>query len=336
MPRSPQPRVQPPADLRCDVLTEPVEPCPVQRLGNDGQARSGVQICSLAEHGRGADGIAQPLEVGGRLGEQALGEGRVPTYCGELTERHARQRGGALVPGGDLGAQRSLEQGPGSRVILASQEQQAAPLARLGLARLIAGAPVQHLRLAVQPVALGDGVQLGGQVGSREGDARLYAGRRARRVREVLGTAQLVQRRLELARRCERAGELAPHRERVGQWPGSPIDGQRLLQGGPRGGIVAASQLELAETAQRVRGVGPLLADAPRRQGVAVQRLRVREIAGRGRERGEVHEIGRGDLVTPVTPVQVERRLELAARFVRISGGLRQQAEVVVIGGDAP
>ena len=305
MPCSPQSRVQPPGDLRCDVLTEPVEPRPVQRLGNDGEARSGVQICSLAERGRGADGIAQALEVGGRLGQQASGEGRVPTYCGELTERHARQCGGALVPGGDLGTQRPLEHRPGPRVVVARQKQQAAPLARLGLPRLIAGPPVQQLRLGVQPVALGDRVQLGGQVGPRERDARLYAGRRARRVREALGTAQLVQRRLELACRCERAGELAPHRERVGQWPGSPIDGHRLLQGGPRGGIVAASQLELAETAHRVRGVGPLLADAPRRQGVAVQRLRFREIAGRGRERGEVHEIGRGDLVTPVTPVEV-------------------------------
>src|SRR5207248_623137 len=107
MPCSPQSRVQPPGDLRCDVLTEPVEPRPVQRLGNDGEARSGVQICSLAERGRGADGIAQALEVGGRLGQQASGEGRVPTYGGELTERHARERGGALAESARRWARRS-------------------------------------------------------------------------------------------------------------------------------------------------------------------------------------------------------------------------------------
>ena len=55
--------------------------------------------------------------------------------------------------------------------------------------------------------------------------------------------------------------------------------------------IVAPAQLELAEPVQGVRHVGPLLAGAPRRQGVTIQRLGAGEVPGEAREPGEVHEV---------------------------------------------
>ena len=261
--------------------------------------------------------------------------GGVPPRLRHLTERKACQRGGALVPGRDLGAQCLLEQCPGLGVLIASEEELALSLARLCCALLISCLPVEQLGAGIQPVGLGEVVQLHRQVGPSECDARPCDGRRPDRIRETLRAAEHVERRLKLTRRRECTGELASHRERVGERTGPVVNRQCVEQRGPRRGIVAATQLELAKPVQGVGLVGPLLARAPGRERVAVQRLGAREVAGRSREAGEIHQVGRRDLVAPVTPVELERRLELAACFVRVPGGLREQPQIVVIGGDA-
>src|SRR6185295_8266778 len=77
----------------------------------------------------------------------------------------------------ELGPQYPFEQRPGGGVLLAREQQLALPLARLRFAALIARLPVQRRRSGVQPVGLGESVQLHRQVGARERDARPDAGR---------------------------------------------------------------------------------------------------------------------------------------------------------------
>ena len=155
------------------------------------------------------------------------------------------------------------------------------------------------------------------------------------RIGKPLGVAQLVQRALQLPHGGERPGKLAPHRQGVRERPCAVVDRQRLAQRRAAGRIVAAAQLELPEPVQRVRRVGPRCARAPRGERILIQLLGPREVAGEAREAREIHQVGRRDLVTPVPPVERERRLELAARFVEVTHALRQQAEVVVACGHA-
>src|SRR5690348_11150816 len=129
--------MQPPGDLGRDMLTQPIEAHEVERLGSDGQARSGFERRPLTQRGGRGDGIAQTLEICRRAGEELSRRGGVPARSGDLAEEEARQGGGALVSGGDLRAQRSLEEESSARVVLPRQEQLTASLARLRCALLI-------------------------------------------------------------------------------------------------------------------------------------------------------------------------------------------------------
>ena len=331
MPRKPQPRVQPPRDLGSGAALQSFEPRPVQRLGCRWQSCSGFERRLLADGGGGADGIAQPLQLGGRLCEQPSRGRGVPSRLRDLAERQACQRGSTLVPGRDLGAQCLLEERPGLGVRIVSEQQLALPLARFGCALLISRLGVEQLRATIQLAGLGEIVQLYRQVRPSECDARAHRRRRPGRIRQTLRATQSVERSLQLTCRRERTGELAPYRERVGEGSGPVINRQCVAQRGPGRRIVAAAQLQLTEPVQRVRDVGPLLAGAPGRQGVAVQPFGVRELSGSRGQRGEVHQVGRRDLVAPISPVDLECCLELAARLVRIPDGLRQQPQIVVI-----
>ena len=110
----------------------------------------------------------------------------------DLAQRQARQRSRALVPGRDLGTQGPLEQRPGGGVVLARQQELAPSLARFCFTTLIARLPVPEPRSGVQPVGLGEGVELHRQVGVRERDTGAYAGRRPGRIGETLSAPQAV------------------------------------------------------------------------------------------------------------------------------------------------
>ncbi len=86
---------------------------------------------------------------------------------------------------------------------------------------------------------------------------------------------------------------------------------------------------------QRDGRIGPLLVGPPRRQRVAVQRPRARKVSCQTREPGQVHQVGGGDVIPPVAPIERQGGLELAPRLVHVSHRLRQQAEVVPVGGGA-
>ena len=282
-----------------------IEAGPIQRLGGCGQPRGRLERRLRAECGGDTDGIAQALQIGCGLCEQRARGGGVPSSLRDLAEREAGQGGRALVPGGRLRAQGSLEQRLRPGVVVAFEEQNAAPLLGFCLARRIPRLSIQQFRLGVAAVGLGEAVQLHRQVAPRKRDARPHGRRRSRRVGDLLRAPQLIERPLQLPRRAQCAGELAPHRECVPERSGALIDGQRLPQRGPGRGVIAAAQLELAEPVQRVRRIGPLLAASPDRECVVVPRLGAPEVAARSREPGQVHEVGRGDLVAAIATIEL-------------------------------
>jgi len=199
----------------------------------------------------------------------------------------------------------------------------------------VAGLPEQKLGPGVQPLRVGAGVQLHGEVGAREGQPRARGGRRARRIGDPLGPAQLVHRTLELPLSGERAGQRPPHGQGGRQRAGALVDRERLTERGAGGGVIPAAQLQLPQPVERIRRVRPLLTRPPRRQRVAVQALRPRKVTVQARQAGEVHEVRRRHVVASFAPIDHQRCLELTARFRDIARGLGQQAEVVVVGSHA-
>ena len=333
--RQRQSRVQSPGDLRRDAIPQARERGAIQRLGGGGESRRGMERRQLAYRRSGGDRIPQTLQVGGSPPELLARGGGIAPLARHVAERESRQRRRALVAGGELSAERGLEQLARSGLVIAEQEQQTAALLRLGFAARVSSLVIQVRRPDVQPLRLGEGVELHGEIGAGERDARPGAGRRLERVGEPLGAPQPVERTLQLARGRERRGKLPPDGERARQRAGAVVDRQRVEQRRTRGPIVAAAQLQLAQSVERVRRIGPALVRPPGRQGVAVQRVRPGEVALLARQPGQVDEVGGGDLVPPVAPVQGQGGLELASRLVRITDALRQQAKVVAVRGDA-
>ncbi len=137
------------------------------------------------------------------------------------------------------------------------EQQQRASLLRLGLTGGLGREPIEALGTRVQALGFGQRVQLEGQVSPRQHDAGARGRRRAGGIGAALRPTQLIPRALKITGRRERPGEIAPHGQLFGHGSGACVDRERLLQRGARGRVIAAAQLELAESVQRDRGVGP-------------------------------------------------------------------------------
>ena len=333
--RQRQSRVQSPGDLRRDAIPQARERGAIQRLGGGGESRRGLERRQLARRRSGGDRISQSIQVGDGAPELLACSRGIAPLARHVAEREPGQRRRALVTGGQLRPQRGFEQLSRAHLIVAQQEQQGAALLRLRLAARVCRLVIQERRPDVQPLRLGQGIELHGEIGAGEYHARPRAGRCLERVGELLGAPQPVERTLQLARGRQCGGKLPANRERARERSGAVVDRQRIEQRRAGGPIVAAPQLELAQPVQRVRRIGPALVRPPGGEGVAVQGLRPGKVALLAREPGKVDEVRGGDFVPPVAPVQGQGSLELASGLVLITDVLRQQAEVVAIRGDA-
>src|SRR5438034_733644 len=92
--------------------------------------------------------------------------------------------------------ERCCEQHLRTGIVFALEQEETAPLLRLGGAAWVARLTVQELRASVQPLRLAQHVQLPRQIGALERDAGTSSGRRTRRISKPVGVAQLVQRAL--------------------------------------------------------------------------------------------------------------------------------------------
>src|SRR2546430_16214838 len=128
-------------------------------LGRCGQPRSRLERRLRAEWGGATDGIAQTLQIGGGLCEQRARGSGVPSSLRDLAEQEAGQGGRALVPGGRLRAQGSLEQRLRPGVVVALEEQNAAPLLGFCLACRIPRLSIQQFRLGVAAAGLAGSVR---------------------------------------------------------------------------------------------------------------------------------------------------------------------------------
>src|SRR5712691_6372938 len=113
------------------MAMQSVEPCPIQRLGNDRESGSTLERGSLAQRRRGAHRVTQTLDVSRGLCEQPPRADGVATRLRDLAQRQACQRSRTLVPGPDLDTQCPLEERPGAGVLLAGEQELALSLARL-------------------------------------------------------------------------------------------------------------------------------------------------------------------------------------------------------------
>src|SRR5688572_12040477 len=103
------------------------------------------------------------------------------------------------MPGCRLCAQRGLEECLRAGVVIALEEERTTSLLRLGLTHWISRLAVEHLRPSIQLLGLGERVQLNGEIGAGERDARPDIRRRSHRVGDTLSAAELVERSLELS-----------------------------------------------------------------------------------------------------------------------------------------
>src|SRR5256886_3080962 len=155
-------------------------------LGRCGQPRSRLERRWRAECGGATDGIARTLQIGGGLCEQRARGSGAPSSLRDLAEQEAGQGGRALVPGGRLRAQGSLEQRLRPGVVVALEEQNAAPLLGFCLACRIPRLSIQQFRLGVAAVRLGEAVQLPGPVALRQRESPPHGPRRSRPLRRLL------------------------------------------------------------------------------------------------------------------------------------------------------
>jgi hypothetical protein len=147
--------MQLPGDVGRDPVTQAVETGPIQRRRDRGEPGRGLQPGSFAECRRGGDRISQTLQIGFGPGQQLSRPGRVPPLGGELPQLNAGERGGSLVSGRLLGAQRGLEQRLRPGRILAVEQQCSQTLLSFRLPTGRARLPVETLGLAIQPLSRG-------------------------------------------------------------------------------------------------------------------------------------------------------------------------------------
>src|SRR5712691_688735 len=105
------------------MAMQSVEPCPIQRLGNDRESGSTLERGSLAQRRRGAHRVTQTLEVSRGLCEQPPRADGVATRLRDLAHLHASQRRRTPVPGPDLEAECAFDARPGAGVPLPAEKE---------------------------------------------------------------------------------------------------------------------------------------------------------------------------------------------------------------------
>ncbi|OLD18762.1 MAG: hypothetical protein AUJ01_06970 [Acidobacteria bacterium 13_1_40CM_3_65_5] len=138
-------RMQLPCDFRRDAVAEPLECRAIERIRRNGRARASIERCPLAQRGRGRNGITSSFKFGRRACHMTPSRGSVAARQDRAPERDAGQRGGSRIARCQLRAQRRFEQRLSVDRIVSREQQQGAPLLRLGLARGFAPQTIERL-----------------------------------------------------------------------------------------------------------------------------------------------------------------------------------------------
>ena len=163
--------VQLPRDFRRDAVAEPVERRPIERIRRDGCGRVRLESRPFTERGGGRHGIANSIQIASRSRQVASGRGRIAACQDRSSERDSCQGGGAHAARSHLCPERAFQQCLGVDRVVSRQQQQGAPFFRFGLAISLGRQPVECFRTRVEPLCLGQRVQLHGEVGASERDS---------------------------------------------------------------------------------------------------------------------------------------------------------------------